>query len=247
MKKLLFTIGMLMSLVIHAAPEKFVIPTISSHKTEADNRIDFSLQYPYFQHANLSSQEKQFNLTVDDIIDTETGNFRSLTYSVDRQSLPPSLAKVNSSFTLTYQVLLTTRGDEPIVSILFDVDTFLVGSAHPNLTHRVINFNFKSGEAIAIAELFKSGYDFTKPLNRYIAARLSPKTHSTEKQMVANNEINYSQWNITQKGLLITMDEFPHVYGLMQVLIPYQEMRSYLNLKGPLALCLDNANPLECR
>ncbi len=237
---------MLISLGIHAATEKFVIPAVSTQKTEPDNHIDFNLQYPYFQHGDLSTEEKQFNLIVDDILDTETGNFRSLTYSIDRQALPPSLAKLNSSFTLTYHVLLTTQGEKPIVSILFDVDTFLVGGAHPNVTHRVINFNFKNGEAIAIAELFKKGYDFTKPLNRYIAAKLSPKTHTTEKQMVDNNEINYAQWNITQKGLLVTMDEFPHVYGLMQVLVPYQEMKSYLNLQGPLGLCLDHSTNLEC-
>ncbi len=223
------------------------VTKIEKNSHEKPDLIDFHLKYPRVNNVSLKDSAKNFNMMVDDLVETQTGNFRALvTEAHTDTNMKQEPFNIPSSFNMGYEILLDTGKSEPLLSILFTIDTMITGSAHPNLTHRVINYDFKKGEVIAIAELFKSKPDFIPTLNRYLSAKLMPIMHKTEKEMVENNEINYSQWNITEDGILVTLDEFPHVYGLQQVLVPYATIKSLLNPHSPIARCLGSDMKLKC-
>lgn len=208
---------------------KFELESFHKVETSQQDFIDWDISYPAFKASTTDKTEQTFNTTVTDIVDTVKSTFLADVYAVDRKELPKELANNNNSLKMTYETTLISKQAEPIVSILFTIDTYVVGAAHPNSTHRTLNFDFKTGEPIAIAELFKKNVDFVKPLNRYIAKALQPTMQKSEKEMVADNEINYAEWNLTKDGLLVTMDEFPHVYGLVQVLVPFSYLKDYLS------------------
>lgn len=225
---------------------RFKLESFHKVETSAQDFIDWDISYPAFNPNTTVKIEQNFNAAITDIVDTEKSTFLSTVYAVDRKDLPQEFAKNNNTLKMTYEVKLVSGQPEPLVSVLFTVDTYVVGAAHPNATHRTFNFNFKTGEPMAIAELFKKNADFVKPLNAYIAKQLRSTTHKSEKEMVADNEINYANWNITKDGLLVTMDEFPHVLGLVQVLVPYATLKKYLDLQGPLSICLTQSATPQC-
>ncbi len=222
------------------------LETIHRVETSAQDNIDWDLSYPSFDAKSEDKIEKNFNAAVADIIDTEKSTFLSVVWSVDRKDLPPELSKLSNTLKISYVVKLLTKQPEPILSILFTIDSYAVGAAHPLSVHRTLNFNFKSGEPIAIAELFKPDSNFMKPLDHYIAGQLQRTIDKSEKQLVDDNEINYSQWNLTKNGLLVTLEELPYVYGLVQVLVPYATFMDVVNPKGPLSSCLTSTKPPHC-
>ena len=197
---------------------------------DKQSRITIDVQYPYLDVSAAGKPAQNFNDIIDDIIETETGQFRATVDEVHRDDNLENLPNHGySDIKIRYKILLLTKGSAPLISILFTIDTYISGAAHPNLTHRTLNYDFASGDAIAIAMLFKNKPDFVPVLNKYCAQQLTKLTKKSEREMVADNEINYSQWNLTSKGILVTFDEFPHVYGLVQVLIPYAAMDKVLS------------------
>jgi len=216
-------------------------PQFRQEEVKKDH-ITIKAQYPLFTGTNLSSKAQRFNDIIQDIIETEIGQFSSLVWELnaDREKNPGPQPPSGSDITIQYQILMTTAGDHPLLSILFTVDTFVSGAAHPNLTHRTINFDFHTGDAIAIADLFKPGVNFIPTLNNYCAKKLTIVTGRTRKEMEESNELNYAQWNITPTGLLIHFDEFAHVFGPQSVLIPYSDIKNVLNPNSPIKPCFDN-------
>lgn len=193
-------------------------------------RIYLDAQYP---HLESNESHQSFNDIISDIVDTELGQFSAL---VDEIHGTGNLKHLNdlpndgfSRIDISYETFSVTTGKQPIISILFTIDSFISGGAHPNATHRTLNYNFATGDAIAIADLFKSDVNFIRILNKYCAKHLTKLTGKSEKELVDDNELNYSQWNITPKGILVTFDELPHVYGLQQVLIPYEAIRNIMS------------------
>lgn len=202
------------------------------HLVDSSARITLDAQYPELDQTT-SKPVQRFNDLISDIMDTETGQFAAVvdeihgTGNLDKLDSLPN--KGYSDLKISYDIVLLTTGRHPLISILFTIDSYVSGAAHPNTTHRTLNYDFATGDGIAIAELFKPNSNFVAVLNKYCAQQLTKVTNKSEKEMVDDNEINYSQWNITAKGILVTFDEFPHVYGLQQVLIPFHALGSVLN------------------
>jgi hypothetical protein len=207
---------------------------VKKHQQSDDkvSRVTFDSEYPYLTILSPEKPVQRFNDLISDIIDTETGQFRAMVDEIHTDDTPESLEQLPnhgySDIKIRYDIVLLTAGNRPIISILFTIDSYVAGAAHPNSTHRTLNYDFSTGDGIAIADLFKPKPDFIPVLNKYSAQSLTKLTGKSEKQLVADNEINYAQWNLTSKGLLVTFDELPHVYGLQQVLIPFEALNKVL-------------------
>lgn len=219
------------------------IPLIQQkqHQIVKDTKLTIDTQYPLFVSDKLSTITQHYNDVMNDIIETEVGQFRAL---VDEtiQKMDTSIENRGSSIDIQYEIIMLTPEEKPLLSIRFTILKNLAGAAHPNITHRTLNFDFSRGDALGIAELFTPNVDFIPILNAYAAKQLTKVTGKTQKEMQDASELSYAQWNIAPTGLLISFDEFAQVYGPLEVLIPYSSLKKVLLPYSIVQQCITDVN-----
>jgi len=140
---------------------------------------------------------------------------------------------VENSFHRTYRLL---SNDQRYVSVRFDT-TESTGTVHPEHFSTSFNFDLKTGKEIKLASLFKPGSVYLKLISDHCLKAL----HLTEDDPFQKGALpdakNFETWNITPGGLLITFQEYQvgaYVDGRPEVTIPYTELKSVIDLNGPL-------------
>jgi Protein of unknown function (DUF3298)/Deacetylase PdaC len=138
--------------------------------------------------------------------------------------------------------------DDDLISVSFGEDTF-TGGAHPNHDFFALTYDLKAGRALALADLFKPGAKYLSKISAYATQDLKGRKDpdSGENMGLAQDIfedgakptlVNYSNWNITKKGLLITFPPYQvaaYAYGPQFVLIPYAQLKDIARPDGALA------------
>ncbi len=138
--------------------------------------------------------------------------------------------------------------DEDLISINFGEETF-TGGAHPNHGTFTLTYDLKAGREITLADLFKPGSKYLAAIADYSLRDLrSRKDPETGENMGIAQDVweegakptaaNYSNWNITKKGLMLTFPPYQvaaYALGPQTVIVPVSELKDVVRAEGALS------------
>ena len=154
-------------------------------------------------------------------------------------------SEVGSYIDVSYNVGL---GTDDLVSVIFILDTFYNGAAHPNHESATLNFDLRQGRALKLADLFKPSALYLRALSDYCIRDLKRQVREesgTEDPAAMDADIeegakpdakNFRSWYITRRGIEIHFDPYqvgPYAAGAWQVLVPYSALKDLINPDGP--------------
>ncbi len=155
-----------------------------------------------------------------------------------RLVLPPvdhgPLSMLSSQLTSSYEVSCYT---DDIVSIRYSIFHYGAGAAHPNHVTEVTNVHLRPMFPLALADLFKGKSGYLKTISDYCISTLAEaKSLAQPSDWILSgagpDPKNFSRFNVTPFGLLITFDEYQvdcYAAGGSQVLIAKALLTEYLN------------------
>lgn len=175
---------------------------------------------------------QDFNVGMKTVVDDAIANFKQ-----NVAALVPTPSSTVSTFELHYKVV-SPPGN--LISVKFTMQSFYSGAAHPGDTSTTVTYDLEAGENVALSKLFLPNSDYLTPIANYCNSQLSTRDigfQGFELGATATPE-NYRNWNVTADGLMITFDEYqvaPYAAGPQIVVVPYSELASLIDPKGPLA------------
>lgn len=126
---------------------------------------------------------------------------------------------------------------EKLISIQYEQFTYLAGSAHPNTTHFVINYDLVTKKELLLEDILKDPQSDLEFIANYAIKILKTKNLGTTnfiEEGAAPKFKNYQDWNFTDKGLLIVFDPYQvaaYVYGPQKIMIPYSKLEGHIKSK----------------
>jgi hypothetical protein len=195
-----------------------------------------SAQTPRFAGVD-DPRVQDFNKAVSDLIQHEIGYFRENVLA----QMPAHPVSSGSSFNAQYTVIF--QGGS-LWSLKFDFSGYADGAAHPYHYSLTYNYDLEQGQELSLEQLFPADSDYLRTLSRYCIAELSKRDigfYGGFQQGAEPTPQNYRNWSITASGLLVTFDEYqvaPYAAGPQTITVPYRELTTVMNPKGPLALFL---------
>ena len=171
---------------------------------------------------NEQSREEVINSINQAIIDKVAGLFKS-------QVLVPE--KVD--FSEVYGTYEDTLNENGIVSILFDMYTYVDKAAHGLSVYDSITFNANTGQVYSFSDLFNPRVNYMAELNR-IAQEYIQRNNVTLTSPFRGIDEDQAFY-LTPDSLVMYYQVYrytPYYYGLFKIEIPYNRIR---NLLGPLS------------
>jgi Protein of unknown function (DUF3298) len=160
-------------------------------------------------------------------------------FKTDLAQMQNLSASPGSSFDIQSK-LISPIGN--IFSIKFVMEGYVAGAAHPYQVSRTENYDLEAGKELALGDLFLPSTQYLEIISKYCAAQLAQRNigfTDTFTQGADPTADNYRNWNITTDGLMITFDEYQvaaYAAGPQIVTIPYNQLKSIIDPKGPLAI-----------
>ena len=174
-----------------------------------------------------------FNKLVKDAVMRRVSEFRKNMMSLTAEDLKyTKQLGVNNYLETSYSVELA---NDNIVSLYFQNSDF-EGGAHPNHYSFTLNYDLKSGKEVKLADLFKPNSNYLQKISDYSIQKLKIEAGEMSdeewiKTGAGPEADNFSSWNITDKGILITFDPYQvaaYAAGPQEVLIPYSQLKNIL-------------------
>jgi len=124
-----------------------------------------------------------------------------------------------------------------VLSVLF-INFFYLGGAHPGSYYWSTNFDFTTGQELALSDLFAPGSAYLERISENCIQQLVEKLEfEIWEEGAAPSEENYQDWALTSQGLLIILDEYqvaPYAAGPQQVIVPYDILVDIIHPQGPI-------------
>jgi len=201
-----------------------------------ETKDDGQAEFGYYVRSPLMVGPEQpltepFNRAVDGFVMYALDDFRQGAAEV----AVASPGEPDSSIWITHTVTLAT---EDLVSVLFYVDGYVTGAAHPFHYSYALNYDLNGAQVLGLADLFRPGTDYLGVLSRYALDDLKRQGVLQWENGALPAPENYQRWSISPEGLLISFDEYtvaPGVAGPQSVLVPYAALSDILAPEGPLA------------
>jgi hypothetical protein len=162
------------------------------------------------------------------MINIEQVQFQDLVKTTNNQG--------KSTLELTYHLFLQRVKNYPFLSIRFTINSYAAGGAYPNVTHKVLNYDLKTGNPIVLSELFKVNSNYMETIKKYSTEYLAKKIGQSVKEI--EPQLTFNNWNISPQGLVFTFDDFPHALGTQTVSIPYAQLKNILSPSTPIYSCV---------
>lgn len=158
-------------------------------------------------------------------------------FKKDMVGYPAEPVSAGSFFQVSFQRLSPEQN--PVISLLFNVDGYYDGAAHPFHAARSFNYDLETGQEITLEQLFAPGADFLTPISQYCIAQLQTRDIGFDMFSDGANPRpeNYSVWNLSAEGLQIYFSEYqvaPYAAGPQTALIPYAKLAPILRIDGPI-------------
>jgi hypothetical protein len=214
---------------------------VPKENREQHKKKNYSVQvdYPELSGAQNPNADK-FNQEIKTMISKETAEFKQGAVEVSAEDTPGNPDGGSSLYT-NFDVMLAT---DDLISVVFDVSDYSQGAAHPNNYAFVVNYDLKSGKLLKLADLFKPGSDYLNVISQFAISDLKKNAGQggydnewVEKGAGPESD-NYSDWNISKKGLVITFDPYQvgsYAEGTKHVLVPYSALKDIIRSDGPIA------------
>ena len=163
-----------------------------------------------------------------------------VTYALDefQQWLTAGVEEPGSTIWMTHTVTYAT---EDLISVLFYVDGYVMGAAHPFHYSHSLNYDTGKTQMLVLKDLFLPGSAFLATLSDYCLGELERRGFLEWEDGALPLAENFQRWNPTVEGLLISFDEYavaPYAAGSQEVVIPYQILQDVADPGGPLSLFL---------
>jgi len=168
-----------------------------------------------------------FNRAVDGFVAFAIDDFK---VGVNQAAMGPG-----SSLWITHTVTAVT---DDLVSVLFYVDGYVQGAAHPFHYAHTLNYDLPEARVLDLSDLFIPGTGYLDALSEYSLDDLRRQGVLEWVDGALPAAENYQRWNITPDGLLISFDEYsvaPYAAGPQAGLIPYSVLEELVDPDGPLA------------
>jgi hypothetical protein len=221
-----------------AATIKFVSRQI--REVNRRKRFTIKARYPQAVGAARDLRLTKLNQELRKFIDKEVNKFRHDAGPPEERTFS-SGSTFDSKYSVTYAE--GAEGAEGgLVSIAFLIQAYYEGAVHGSYNTIVFNYDLTSGKMLKLADLFKPGAKYLKPISDYSIQSLRKEKEGVPDSDwidgAAPEEKNYQSWNITREGLDINFDPYqvgPYAEGPHEVLIPYSILKDIINPAGPLA------------
>jgi hypothetical protein len=145
-----------------------------------------------------------------------------------------------SELKVTYQ-LVSQIAD--IWSLKLDISYYTAGAAHPGYESITVNYALGEGRELALGDLFLPNSNYLEVIANYCIAELNQQLREEffDAFGAEPKPENYSNWNITPEGLLITFEQnqvTASAAGDVTVMVPFSELRTVIDPQGPLGKVL---------
>jgi len=172
-----------------------------------------------------------FNQSINEMVQKEIDVFRG-----EFTRGPFFEVSTASYLEVTYE--LVSQYDD-IWSIKFFYNFYNNGAAHPGDFSHTVNYDLGAGHELDLSDLFLSGSNYLEVISNYCLEELRKKPYSDSFTTSGAEPTfeNYRNWNITPEGLMITFDTYqvaPGAAGPQIILVPYEQLVSVIDPKGPL-------------
>ncbi len=203
--------------IYHVYNDVDLIPTTQIKYSKP--RITIKSIYPLLTSDEENLNVEKFNQLVQNIIDEEVADYKKRVADLasTRGNLPKSIRNGESTFDVDFDSSVVNTNSNPIISIRFSTQGYIVGMAHPYHHHRVLNYDLATGQQLELSDLFKPEAGYLGILADYANNVLMKRFK--DSSMIGNGAApaleNYRNWNVNPAGLLITFDEYqvaPYVY-----------------------------------
>lgn len=193
-----------------------------------DSQADYGhhIWAPHLMGADLPPVEG-FNRAVEGFVAFAIDDFQ---VGVDQAAMGPG-----SSLWITHTV---TAATDDLISVLFYVDGYVMGAAHPFHYAHTLNYDLGEARALTLADLFEPGANYLEVLSQYSLDDLRRQGVLEWEDGALPASENFQRWNLTPDGLLLSFDEYsvaPYAAGPQAVLIPYSVLEDLVDPGGALA------------
>jgi hypothetical protein len=222
------------------SPTQTAAPLLSQQVTVISQPFEETNETPMF---TLKAQTPQlvgsddprvtaFNQRLAQLVNSELDTWRKSFL----ENTAPQMSEMGSFVELTYTQAAQYAD---VWSFKFDVYFYSDGAAHPGSYSLTINYDLAQGKELALADLFLPNTDHLGAVSNYCIAELSkqPFFEGPFAEGAQPKPENYSRWNITPNGLMITFDAYqvaPYAAGPQVVQIPIGQLLPIVDPNGPL-------------
>ncbi len=189
------------------------------------------INYPYLDQIT-DPRFNLFNTEIDAAVASIRQNF---TAGLNANPATPDPNLGASFLQADYSI---THGTSGLLSVLYKINYYVSGAAHPNQYALSLNLDIANARALKLADLFKSGTNYLQVLSNYCIQDLKKRNALEWDTGALPGEENYRTWNITPDGLLISFDPYEvasYAMGPQAVTIPYADLKEIIDPTGPLA------------
>lgn len=178
----------------------------------------------------------KFNQSVQDLVSKDVDEFKN----VFEDEIKEDENSLGSSLETNYEV---TFAGPNFLSVIFNLSSYVAGTAHPNSHTLVLNYDLKAGKVLALSDLFKADSDYLKVISAYCIRSLTKRKVGEPdadwlKRGAGPKIENFRSWNVLPRGMLISFDAYQvasHAEGPQEVFIPIAVLKPNANPAGPLA------------
>ncbi len=203
-------------------------------REDVPNVYTVLINYPYLDQIT----DARFNLFNDEIANSVANISQNFTAGLNANPATPD-PNIGASFLQAdYSI---THGSGGLLSVLFNINYYVSGAAHPNQYALSLNLDIASARLLKLANLFKSGANYLQAISDYCIQDLKRRNVLEWDTGALPNEDNFRTWNITPDGLLISFDPYEvtaYAMGPQSVSIPYAALKDIIDPIGPLSVFL---------
>jgi hypothetical protein len=125
------------------------------------------------------------------------------------------------------------RFDDDILSVTFDVSTYMEGAAHPTYFLISTNIDLKTGEELSLEQLFPDGYDHKGVLNE----KAQPQLEQLDFELLDDFKgiENNQEFYLTADQLVIFYQPYvytPHAYGILRLHYDLSDLDTWMQRDG---------------
>jgi hypothetical protein len=128
-----------------------------------------------------------------------------------------------------------------VISVRFTTSEDTIGAAHPSNSAKAVTVLMGEGRPLAASDVFRanSGWDafLTERAVADITQQFSDYGFEPPERDVRETVTKPHLWLITERGLIVIFPPYsfggPHVLGGAEVMIPWADLRPYLNAAAP--------------
>ena len=128
-----------------------------------------------------------------------------------------------------------------LISVRFDLANDTLGAAHGNNTSKAVTVLMNEGRALAATDVFRAGTGWERFLTQRAVAEISRQYREDgfvpPERDVQESATKPHLWLITEQGLTLLFPPYsfgaPYVMGGTEVVIPWADLRQYLNPAAP--------------